>query len=333
MKDTKNIFEKLNEHFSKEGRIDDQAFSEIIKGGILKYIYLSIYRLSIATPTDAIDLAVIDNVLISLMPGPFQIQRSIPIHQYGDGSGGLIMGTEDIFIPEGAYMLFQHELEQNHKSDTQANARIVNSEILALLDLKFEGLIGEKVFEIPINKPGQFVFSPESPIRIYGIPPITEIEFSETINNGINSLNKLEDNARQRFRLMSRWLRRANDTLNLIDKFLFLYFAVEVYPSFGTTDVPRAIRDFLHQNFYSDITKNEIKDKLMLGKIAGFRSDIVHNGRASILESESAEFTEMLERLYAIAFACMRYLASEKYSGALDKWLHPVISDQKTTEL
>lgn len=292
----------------------------------MNYTFLTIYRLSISPPEEINDVINFGNFLITLAHGPFQIQHSVPIYLYGDGVGGITTGVEDVLFSYGAYLLLRHEINDDYHADIQADARIFNSEILSILDMKLEGLIGERVFEGAVNKPGQVVFAPEGPIKVFARPPVTREEVSSAIADGLTSLGKLSEEERQRLRLMSRWFRRAKDTLNKIDQFLFFYFAVEVYPAFGTTKVTEAIRDFLHKNIFPDVSPAEIKRKLMLGKITGFRAKIVHDGKASISADEKVEFNEMLERLHSLAFTCMCYLATGEYRGTLDRWIRNSVS-------
>lgn len=267
------------------------------------------------------ELARIGGAQLAIVPGPFQLQRSAPIYHYGSGSVQMRIGTEQIVIPQGAFLLIQHDLDRTSLGDEQVQTSIRNSEVVALLDLEFTGLVVEKVFEGAVNRPGHFVFAPEGPMSIVARPTITTEQLQEALLSGISTLESLPPLDRQRLRLMSRWYRRARETLNRVDKFLFLYVAIEVFPASGRSDVSEAVRDFLVQRVFPDLDPPEIKARLMLGPITGLRAEIVHDGKSSIGADEQKAFSEKLERLEAVARECMGLLAGRSYGGSLDKWV------------
>jgi hypothetical protein len=72
-----------------------------------------------------------------------------------------------------------------------------------------------------------------------------------------------------RFTLASRWFRRANDAKNSIDRVLFYYMVLEVYPTTEGTDVPGAVSRFLSERLYPSLSAQEVKVRLNLGRICG----------------------------------------------------------------
>ncbi|OFW33946.1 MAG: hypothetical protein A3J28_05665 [Acidobacteria bacterium RIFCSPLOWO2_12_FULL_60_22] len=269
------------------------------------------------------ELGEVDGAQLVLLPGPFQLERCVPMHHYGSGSALMTMGVERVSFPQGAFLLIQHSLDPTSLDDEQVQASIRNSEVVALLDLEFGGLVVEKLFEGAVNRPGHVVFAPEGPVLLTARPSVTTEHLKSALSTGVAALGSLSTQDRQRLRLMSRWYRRARETLNQVDQFLFLYVAIEVFPASGTSDVPRAVRDFLAQHVFRDVDPSNVKERLMLGRITGLRANIVHDGTSSIAANEQKEFSEKLERLEAVTRECMGLLAGRSYSGSLDKWVRP----------
>ena len=288
---------------------------------VLLYPFLSVYRLAAPPPQMKIQLLVVNAAKLLLFPGPFQVERAVPVHHYGDRVVEMTMGTELVSFPQGAFLVMQQEVNRSVGGGEQMEARLRSSEIVALLDMDFRGLVAEKLFEGAVTSPGHFIWAPEGPVRLTARPSVTPEQLTSALSDGVAALDSLPPPNRERLRLMSRWYRRAQETLNQIDKFLFLYIAIEVFPATGRDNVPNAVRDFLAQHVFPDIEPSAIKERLMLGPITGLRADIVHDGKSSITASEQAEFPERLVRLEAVTRESMGLLAGRPYGGTLDKWV------------
>jgi len=287
----------------------------------LPYPFFSVYRLAAPPPQMKVQLLVVNAAKLLLFPGPFQVERAVPVHHYGDRVVEMTMGTERVSFPQGAFLVIDQEVDRSVGGGEQMEARLRSSEIVALLDLDFRGLVVEKLFEGAVNSPGHFVWAPEGPMRVTARPSLTPDQLKASLSSGIAALDSLSPHDRQRLRLMSRWYRRAQETLNQVDKLLFLYIAIEVFPASGRDDVPNAVRDFLAQHVFPDIEPHQIKERLMLGPITGLRADIVHDGKSSIAASEQNQFSEKLVRLEAVTRESMSLLAGRAYGGTLDKWV------------
>jgi len=284
---------------------------------------MSVYRLAQSSLPKATELCKFDGANLILMPGPFGLVRSVPIYHYGSGSVAMTMGIEQVPFPQGMFLLIQHDLVPLGFGQEQAQARIQNSELIALLDLEFSGFVVEKLFEGAVSRPGHFTLAPEGPMKVATSRSISVDQLKLALSAGTDRLLSLHTHDRQRLRLMSRWYRRAKETLNRVDQFLFLYVAIEVFPASGRTDVPGAVRDYLAQHVFPSTPPFEIKERLMLGPIAGFRAEIVHDGKSSVASSEEKDFSEKLQCLEVIARECMSLLAGRPYSGSLDQWVCP----------
>jgi hypothetical protein len=75
---------------------------------------------------------------------------------------------------------------------------------------------------------------------------------------------------------------------------------------------------FLAERVYAGVPPAEVKARLNLGRICGFRSDIVHDGKASVAPDERATVDEHVKRLQAIARTCLRVLAGLAPGSELD---------------
>ena len=282
---------------------------------------MSVYRLAAPPPQKKHLLAELDGTRVFLVPGPFPVERAIPVHHYGDRVVEMTMGTERVSFPQGAFLVMQQEVNRSVGGGEQMEARLRSSEIVALLDMDFRGLVAEKLFEGAVTSPGHFIWAPEGPVRLTARPSVTPEQLTSALSDGVAALDSLPTPNRERLRLMSRWYRRAQETLNQVDKLLFLYIAIEVFPASGRDDVPNAVRDFLAHHVFPDIEPVEIKERLMLGPITGLRADIVHDGKSAIADSEQKGFSEKLDRLEAITRESMNILVGRAYAGSLDRWV------------
>src|SRR2546421_674459 len=62
-----------------------------------------------------------------------------------------------------------------------------------------------------------------------------------------------ESAVRDRFRLAARWYAQGWLADNLIDRFLGWFISLEVHPTAGAVDVPKEVRDYLHEKVYPNM--------------------------------------------------------------------------------
>jgi hypothetical protein len=251
-----------------------------------------------------------------VQPGPFTVHRPIPRVTYGVRSTAFGMGAEAVSFPAGAYLLLAQDLGVE---EFRSVARSRAVELAALVDLEFEGLLVEQVFDGVVTTPTSALLIQERPFRVRSGHEFSSDALAQTLAKASKSLQNSGD--RERLALMARWYRRGEEAANSIDQFLFYYIALETYPAAGTTDVPNTVRDFLVKWIAPTVAPGVLKARLLLGPICGLRGNIVHDGRDVVGESDRAAFDVKLECLRAVTRTCLAHLAGLPYSGELDKWL------------
>jgi hypothetical protein len=225
-------------------------------------------------------------------------------------------------FPAPCHLIVSTEIPGEFMGISSLGTRRV-SEIAALIDLSFPGLLFEKEWEGVPSKPGRFTFAPESPVAMTAQPDADRNTLIAVLQRGRNGLKDLPEPDRDRFQLAARWYRRGTEATNPIDKILYQCIALEVYPALGEADIPRAVRDLLHQRLYSDLDPATVKERCGIGRIAGLRAEIVHEGRIGVTSHEAKEVQERLAQLGAIARTSLRFLAGLSPSEELDKWVRP----------
>lgn len=116
-------------------------------------------------------------------------------------------------------------------------------------------------------------------------------------------------------------VRRGCETLNSIDRFLFGFIALEVYPAGGDSDVPKHVRNLIQSRVYPTIDPGTVKERIGIGPIAGLRGRIVHDGISSIPEGERDGFDQRLRQLSALVRTCLRILTGAEPGSHLDPWV------------
>lgn len=295
------------------------SITELANVGPPPVPFLSIFRLALPSPKEQVELSQFGSVRCFVVPTPMEVFTAEPTFAYGDGSAAASMRTVRREFLDGPVLVLRQEVEFGlDKAAISINA----SEVVAVLDLHFKGLVQEKVFEGAISTPASFTIFPDGPIRLHAGPRNTVDEISAYLRD-VPNLGSLNPESRERFRLCSRWYRRGMDSLNQIDRYLSLFIALEVFPATATTDVPGSVQDFLYEHLGRKYDKRFIKETLRLGPITGLRADIVHKGKASVAREEMDEFSKKLDLLEEVTRECLGGLGGFAYSGGLEKWLDP----------
>ena len=233
------------------------------------------------------------------------------------------MGQQVVELPPGSYVLIEIEVDQR-SLDTQEVRRmgaLQVAEIIGIIDLRYRGLVSDRIYEGVINTPGSFVWLPEGPLRLTAQPKREPAEVAAMVARDLASTSNLSEDRRERFRLAARWFRRGADALNPVDKLLFWWTVLEIYPAEGKKKVPQITSELIASGVYPDLTAQAVKGKLKLGRIHGARSDIVHHGKAFIKSDEEKRFSDQLERLEAVAVVCLRLLLGLPPGDELDRYV------------
>ena len=260
---------------------------------------------------------------VRVLAGPFRIDRGVMIDLSGPGIAHATMGVQTLEFPQGAYLATAQRVVFDDGGEAQARARVAVAEVTAVCDLLFPGWVVEKAYEGQVNVGNSCAVIPEGSVSLRSWTPRTYSEIQEQFRTGYLSLQSLPQAERERYRLMSRWYRKATETDNPIDRFLFLYMSLEVFPARGTADVPRHVTALLHRSAFSELSPGVVKDRLGLGRLAGMRARIVHDGKVVIPNAERLAFDAGLRILEGVAHECLNLLANRQYTGQLDRWVRP----------
>jgi hypothetical protein len=277
--------------------------------------YLAVYRINAPALLETTELPG-----ATLKMGPFSLKQSVPVLNFGAGSASIGMGVQEIPFGPGIYMLVVREHDPAI-AESRSLAALAIAEVAALVDMFFPRLIVEKLFEGVVNTQNRFVFSPDGVLTLTarpfeGVEKLrTELQLADAL------LLALSTESRERFRLASRWFRRGCETINPIDRLLFWYIALEVYPAVGDTDVPRHVRNLIQSRVYVTIDPAIVKDRIGIGRIASLRARVVHEGLSSIPSTESEAFDQRLQQLEALVRTCLRLLVGADPGNDLDRWV------------
>ena len=283
-------------------------------------IYLAIYRANLRAPESELCVASTPEFEIKLSPGPIQFSYTVPVLHYRPSAVGITTAQQHRDLPPDSYVLMRVRLGAMDPASARSEAALRVAEATCIFDLRCPGLICEKLHEGTVDKPGQYVFMPEGPLRVTARPDEDPEDVGHKVAGDFASLGDLSQGDRDRFRLAARWFRRGQEALNLVDKLLFLWTVLEIYPAMGRK-VSNTTSRFLSERLYQDLSSHEIKERTKLGRIEGLRDGIVHKGIAFVAAAEEERFSGYLQRLEAIATTCLRILAGMPPGDELDKYV------------
>ena len=103
----------------------------------------------------------------------------------------------------------------------------------------------EKLYQGAVNTQNSFVMWAEGPIHVVGRPTVDAATLAGELRRTLNALDTLDSDTRERFQLAARWFTRAIETVNQIDRLIYLWTVLEIYPGEGTADIPRATSELL----------------------------------------------------------------------------------------
>lgn len=289
--------------------------------GLPPITYLAIYRANLRAPESELCVASTPEFEIKLSPGPIQFSYTVPVLDYRPSAVGITPAQQHCDLPPDSYVLMRVRLGAMDPASARSEAALRVAEATCIFDLRCPGLISEKLHEGTVDKPGQYVFMPEGPLRVTARPDEDPEDVGHKVAGDFASLGDLSQGDRDRFRLAARWFRRGQEALNLVDKLLFLWTVLEIYPAMGKRKVSNTTSRFLSERLYRDLSRQEIKEKTKLGRIEGVRDGIVHKGKAFVGPTEEEPFSGYLQRLEAIAATCLRMLAGMPPGDELDKYI------------
>lgn len=282
------------------------------------------FKLNCPPPTEQMRILGDSTRRITLMHGTptVEVSRLAPTYIDGVVAGELV--TERIQALEATYLIIEVPLVMPFGTmpyDARSVASEHASAMASAIESSHPHLIAEKSLDEVVYPAGQYGTGNEGPMTFTGVPPAKPEALAPLIVKSVAALDALDDEARRKFSLSSRWFWQGFETLNQVDRFLSWYIALEVFPADGTGDVPGRVRDFIQHNFYPEILSSHVKERLDLGRLTGLRADIVHNGIRTLGSGAVRDTTGLMLKLQAVVRAMLRFQTGQPYDRSLDKWV------------
>lgn len=285
---------------------------------------VAVYRLNCPRPQDEVVVLSDECRKASFMGTGLKLSTSAMKTVFMDGETvGQVVPNERYFPPD-AYLAVLVRYEQSFAKsphDMRADASAEIAEMVSKVELAEPGLIIEKVFEDVVNPPGMYIASPEGPEKLTGRPDTPVETIAVGLGNFLSAHMPHSSDAKRRFKLASRWFQKGLQSANEIDRFLSLYVALEVYPSADSADVPGRVCTFVKTHLHPEHSLADIKSALSLGRIAGLRAEVVHDGLSSVSASRSSVPSDFMEIIEAVVRASLMNLLGGSYRGELRRWL------------
>ncbi len=293
--------------------------------------YLAIYQINIPQSYEGGPFTISykddsDVSVISTNQG-LALEYPTTIRQFSADGISHVMAHHTTFIPPGLYLAITIVMKFNNlwpnKGRTVLAVEI--SKIAAAIEISNPGLLGKKEYEgfsvSQDNTAGHVSYiEEEGPMEVNSLEMRNIDILMSEIGNSLSESKQASQENLERFGLASRWFRRGCESMNPIDKLLYWYITLEVFPAENTTRVPESVSELLNKEVYPDISPKRIKELIGIGRIAGMRADVVHSGQA-FPDIGNAEFDKRLDQLKDIVYVCMRILSGRPPGNELDRWI------------
>ena len=266
-------------------------------------------------------MASMQDLEIKLSPGPVEFSFTIPVVRHTPPVAGLTPAQRHVKLAPDSYVVIRIRVDAPDPTSARTTAALRAAEAACVFDLRYPGLLAEKVYEGTVDEPGRFIFMGEGPLRISARPDEDPEDVAQKIAAEFASVGKLSQQDRNRFQLAARWFRRGQEAVNPVDRLLFFWTVVEIYPAKGQRNVSKAASNLLRAKLYQDLSDQQVKEKTKIGQIEGLRGDIVHQGKAFVQPQEEEEILDYVDRLETIAATCLRILAGMPPGDDLDKYV------------
>jgi hypothetical protein len=283
--------------------------------------YLTVYRAALTPPGSDLYVASMQDLEIKLSPGPVEFSFTIPVVRHTPPVAGLRPAQRHVKLAPDSYVVIRIRVDAPDPTSARTTAALRAAEAGCVFDLRYPGLLAEKVYEGTVDEPGRFIFMGEGPLRISAQPHRDPKDVADRMATDFGHLEGLPEAERARFQLAARWFRRGQEAINPVDRFLFFWMVLEIYPAMGKGKVSNTTSRFLSERLYKHLSREEIKERTKLGRIEGLRGHILHKGKAFVDPREEEEFLEWLDRLERTAATSLRMLAGMAPGDDLDKYV------------
>ncbi|MDZ4165588.1 MAG: hypothetical protein U1C55_10730 [Smithellaceae bacterium] len=279
---------------------------------------------------EPVTLVASKNIRATIMPGPLEFARAVPIQLHVQGAVRMTLGVERHRTTDGQFLVISYIRDPNAGPvekgaftgyPRRVDAALATAQVAALILLSHPGLIAEKVFDGVVSDPQNVTFHPEGPLTISTPHMLDPVELSASVQERLALVDTFDETKQSRFRLSSRWFLRGHEAKKPVDRFLYWFIALEVYPAEGRTKVVSAVRNLLVATVYPDVSPGLLSERLSIGRIHGIRSRIVHEGLSHVDLPLDPEFHQALDKLGAISAVCLRVLAGLSPGDDLDRWV------------
>ncbi len=281
--------------------------------------YIAIHRTTMAPPKEELVVNAGD-ISLTLTSGPLSFSYSVPMKRFGAGVASMTLGERQISLPSGSYVKIDTLIRSFTDSERERVALAI-AEAASLITLRYPHLLENKLFEGVVNSKNSAVVWSEGPMTLTASPSITPEIVAGTLQNDFSHVQKLDESDRTRLQLATRWFRRGCEAVNQVDKFLFFWTVLEIYPAKGTTHVARETANLLQQKIYKNMNSSDVKNKLGLGHMHSMRGKIVHAGQAFVEDAEWGIFEQRLEKLRATTTVCLRLLGGLPPGDDLERFI------------
>jgi hypothetical protein len=289
--------------------------------------YVAVYRALVKPPPQRLMIMRGADYALFLDPGPLTFQYQSAVRDPNSSGNAFDLKYDVQEFESGSYVMVL--VKPTSTAEMPGAGWIVAHDRFAravvALDLEFPGIVHDKLFEAAVATPEMpLLIAPEEGLDVGGHEGYGHTEVANRLKMRAEEESTLPERDDARFTLASRWFRRANDAKNIIDRVLFYYMVLEVYPSVIGPDVPGDVSRFLAKHVYPSLSASEVKARLNLGPICGFRGQIVHDGKATVGSLEEwQKVNDYVQRLRATARTCLRVLARLSPGSELDEYIMP----------
>ncbi len=284
------------------------------KGMIYLHKYVAIYTVNVLkTPFRITHLS---SVSITFFKGPItyrvplQVRQDLPQEE----KKPIAKITDLRLNGKNDYVEFMVETDENPDQNVEGKLQNNIDRVITYVCLTFgSGIIGSNVYRgwLWNEQEGNFYVwlkKATAPVSVEEAPLISSLN---SIEKTVTSSSEIFS----RFQLMSRFYCKQLEEDPGVEKFLWLWTILEIFPMKNTRDI-KPISECL--SYITRQSAGFIKDKLEIGKLYGLRCDLVHYGK---FDMDVPKLAVITTKLGLIVWEILRYMVGLKYTGSLDGFL------------
>lgn len=282
--------------------------------------YIAVYSAAMKPPETPLEVHGAD-VRLTFTTGPLTFVYSVPLKSFGPGRVAVTLGERQVTLPRGSYIVIETIANLAEESERERLALRV-AEVSSLVALRHSHVLDERLFEGVVNTTDRALMWREGPMTFTAAPAVSPKKVADGFASDFASVQHLDAERRQRLQLASRWFRRGHEAINQVDKYLFWWTVLEIYPGKGESNIVQNVTQVLRNRVCPHLEPQILKEELRIGRIYGERKRIVHDGRAFVA-FDDAYFQDCLERLHAIATVSLRLLGGLPPGDDLKQYVEP----------